>query len=241
MSPTESTPGGRGDEHASGRADALTRRRLLGVVGGVGAAFVMAGCRRPPTKPPTTTSTGPGGACRLTPEQTEGPFYVKTDLVRSDITDGQAGTPLRLDLLVEDATCAALPDATVDIWHADAKGNYSDVGANAGKTTFMRGTQVSGPDGRVVFRTVYPGWYAGRATHIHVKVHTGGRVVHTGQLYFDEALNDAVYRTPLYSGRTGKRTTNAADGIYRVGGAQSMLAVTPDGDGYVGAITLVVA
>ena len=47
--------------------------------------------------------------------------------------------------------------------------------------------------GRRPFKTLYPGWYQGRAVHIHVKVHVGGNVVHTGQLFFPEALTDVVY------------------------------------------------
>jgi hypothetical protein len=218
------------------------RRRLLGALGAGAAALAVAGCTRPPGGGGTTTTTTPGGggACVLTPEQTEGPYYLDNDLVRSNIVDGHPGTPLRLELLVEDPSCAPRPGAAVDIWHCDAAGVYSGFGAGASNRNFLRGTQVAGADGKVVFETIYPGWYVGRATHIHVKVHVGGREIHTGQLYFDEALNDAVYRSAPYA-KAGTRVRNSGDGIYRVGGAQSMLALTPAGAGYTGSKTLVVS
>jgi protocatechuate 3,4-dioxygenase beta subunit len=175
----------------------------------------------------------------LTPEQTEGPYYLDNDLVRSNIVDGHPGTPLRLELLVQDARCAARPGAAVDIWHCDAAGVYSGFGAGAADRNFLRGTQVADATGKVVFETIYPGWYVGRATHIHVKVHNGGREIHTGQLYFDEALNDAVYRSAPYL-KAGTRVRNTSDFIYRNGGAQSTLALAPAGAGYTATKALVV-
>jgi hypothetical protein len=78
----------------------------------------------------------------------------------------------------------------------------------------------------------------GRATHIHLKVHVGGSVVHTGQLFFDEQTNDAVYAQAPYNGRTGERTMNEQDGIYSSGGAQSMPQLLGKGEGFRGTITL---
>jgi protocatechuate 3,4-dioxygenase beta subunit len=220
--------------------DALNRRQVLGLGGLGAAALVIAGCR--PGRPGTTTTTVPGGggSCVLTPKQTEGPYYLDDDLVRSDIVEGHAGAPLRLELVVENARCAPLAGAAVDIWHADAAGAYSGFGTAAASRTFLRGTQLTDNTGKVAFQTIYPGWYVGRAVHIHVKVHTGGREVHTGQLYFDEALNDAVFRTAPYNSRTGARTRNAADMIYYNGGAASMVAVAGTPAGYTGTKTLVV-
>jgi protocatechuate 3,4-dioxygenase beta subunit len=218
--------------------DAMSRRTLLGAVG-AGAALLAAGCSNP-GRPPTTTTPG-GGACRLTPEQTEGPYYIDDSLVRRNITDGRPGTPLTLTLTVQDPSCQPRPGAAVDIWHCDAVGAYSGFGAGAGSRTFLRGTQVAGADGVVTFETIYPGWYVGRATHIHVKVHTGGREIHTGQLYFDEAVNNAVYRTAPYTSHVGTRTMNAWDVIYLGGGAQSMVQLAQAGTGYTGTKTLVVS
>ena len=186
-----------------------------------------------------TGGTGDGVACVLSPEMTEGPYYIDGEAVRRDVTEGKPGVPLTLDLAVADATsCSAIPDAAVEIWHADAGGNYSGFNATADNTTFLRGVQIADADGNVRFDTLYPGWYEGRATHIHLMVHVGGNVVHTGQLFFDEQINDAVYARSPYSEHTGTRMTNEQDGIYANGGAQSMLQLTEEGDGYRGAITL---
>src|SRR5262249_19551701 len=95
--------------------------------------------------------------------------------------------------------------------------------------------------GACTFQTIYPGWYTGRTVHIHVKVHVGGAVVHTGQLYFPDSLSDTLYRTTApYRARAARRDTwNATDAIYQDGGAQSMLTLTRTAKGgYAAAITL---
>jgi protocatechuate 3,4-dioxygenase beta subunit len=186
------------------------------------------------------TAAAATGSCVLSPEMTEGPYYVAGEPTRRDVTEGKAGTPLALKLTVVDTTCAPIKDATVEIWHADAAGDYSAFGNGASSRTFLRGQQVSAADGVVSFDTIHPGWYQGRATHIHLKVHRGGNTVHTGQLFFDEAVNDAVYATSAYAGHSGSRTRNATDGIYRNGGSSSMLALVKSGSGYAGSITLMV-
>jgi protocatechuate 3,4-dioxygenase beta subunit len=99
---------------------------------------------------------------------------------------------------------------------------------------------MSDAAGRVTFQTIYPGWYMGRTVHIHVKVHVNGNAVHTGQLYFDDALSDTVFSQPPYSAHPGRDTTNATDSIYAQGGPQSTLALTPSGNGYAGEMALVV-
>lgn len=184
-------------------------------------------------------SVSAAGTCVLTPEQLQGPFYVAGEPSRSDVTEGRAGVPLRLRLRVRDAvTCRRIRDATVEIWHTDAAGDYSAV--NGASTTFMRGQQTTDGAGRARFTTIYPGWYPGRTTHIHVKVHVGGTVVHTGQLYFEDAISDAVYRADLYAARGPRDTTNAEDGIFAGGGAESMLALRRRRGGYLAKIILVV-
>ncbi len=229
-------------------APGVTRRRMLTWIGAAGAAIVAAACGRGSTSAASRTvsagatatgASGDGVACVLSPEMTEGPFYIDGEAVRRDVTEGKPGVPLRLELNVADAsTCSPIPDAAVEIWHADAGGNYSGFNATADNTTFLRGVQIADADGNVTFDTVYPGWYEGRATHIHLMVHVGGDVVHTGQLFFDERINDTVYTRSPYRDRSGTRMTNDGDGIYASGGAQSMLQLTEAGDGYRGAITL---
>jgi protocatechuate 3,4-dioxygenase beta subunit len=115
------------------------------------------------------------------------------------------------------------------VWGPPAAGGGGWGGGGGGgppdDTTFLRGHQTTNRRGRVSFDTIYPGWYPGRAPHIHVKVYVGGAVVHTGQLYFGEAATSAVYRKEPYAARGPADTTNATDGIYGSGGRQSTLTL----------------
>lgn len=244
---------------------AIGRRRLLGLAGAAGLALVAAACggsstdgtagrtRPAPTGAPGTSGPTPttGAAavadCVLMPEMTEGPYYLTGEPERRDVTEGTPGDPLQLRLTVVDvASCRPIPGAVVEIWHADAQGAYSGFGAGASSRTFLRGSQPTGADGVAVFDTVYPGWYPGRTVHIHVKVRPdrSSRTVHTGQLFFDDTDTDAVMTHGAYA-RSGSRTRNAQDGIYRGGGAQSTLTITSTGTGdgtrHVGTIALGIA
>jgi protocatechuate 3,4-dioxygenase beta subunit len=178
-------------------------------------------------------------ACVLTPELTEGPYYIAGEKVRRDIREGHPGTLLTLNLRVLNAsTCAPIKNAAVDIWHADAAGNYSGFGSDSSSRTFMRGIQRTDATGLAKFLTVYPGWYQGRTVHIHVKVHVGGSVVHTGQLFFPDTMTDAVYKKAPYSSRPNRSTRNAQDSIFINGGKYGMLKVVKSGAGYVGSIAM---
>ncbi|MFL6038369.1 MAG: intradiol ring-cleavage dioxygenase [Gaiellaceae bacterium] len=179
-------------------------------------------------------------SCVLTPEQTDGPYYIAGEKLRRNITDGRPGAPLVLRTFVVDAsTCKPIRNAAVDIWHADAAGIYSGFGAGASNRTFMRGIQRTNAKGLAEFRTVYPGWYQGRTVHIHVKVHVGGNVAHTGQLYFSDALTGRVYVRAPYSARPNRTTRNADDMIYRNGGRRSLVTVKKNSAGvYVATITM---
>ena len=179
-------------------------------------------------------------SCVLTPEQTEGPYYISGEKLRRNITEGRPGAAMVLRAFVVDASrCRPIKNAAVDIWHADASGVYSGFGQGAGNRTFMRGIQRTNAKGLALFRTVYPGWYQGRTVHIHVKLHLGGNVVHTGQLYFPDATTDAVYKQAPYSSRPNRDVRNADDAIYRNGGRKSLLSVRKNGAGvYVATITM---
>src|SRR5439155_12805043 len=212
----------------------LTRRSILRLAG-VAAASLGAGAwnaRAAESGGPAAVESG-AVTCVLTPELTEGPYYIANEKLRRNITDGHPGTPLVLQLAVVNAsTCRPISGATVDIWHADAAGNYSGFGAGSASRTFMRGVQKTDARGIATFRTVYPGWYQGRSVHIHVKVHVRGRVVHTGQLFFPDRLTDAVYRRSPYATRPNRDVRNPADAIYRNGGKRSLLSLQRSGAGY---------
>jgi protocatechuate 3,4-dioxygenase beta subunit len=186
------------------------------------------------------------GACVLSPAMTEGPFFVEEEPNRSDITAGRDGVPLLIQVSVVAARrdCAPLEGVRVDIWHADARGEYSDVGAARGQR-FLRGYQVSDASGTVTFRTIYPGWYPGRAIHIHVKARKNGATYHfrelTTQFFFDEAVSEAVVAQPPYDAHGTRFPRNARDGIFRGGrGGALLVDVTPavGARGYVGKATL---
>jgi protocatechuate 3,4-dioxygenase beta subunit len=178
-------------------------------------------------------------ACVLTPEQTEGPYYIAGEKLHRDITEGKPGVPLLLRLKVVDAsTCRPIKGAAVDIWHADTLGVYSGFGAGARSRTFMRGVRRTDRNGLARFRTVYPGWYQGRTVHIHVKVHVAGNVVHTGQLYFSDRITDRVFRRKPFSRRPSRSTRNANDFVFAQGGKRSLLSLRRVGSAYVGGITM---
>jgi protocatechuate 3,4-dioxygenase beta subunit len=222
--------------------DPITRRKSLVTLGGALGTALAGGAWRA-VGAGGATGSGPaavaGGAvkCVLAPELTEGPYYIAGEKVRRNITEGRPGIALALHLTVLDASsCSAIKGAAVDVWHCDALGNYS--GLNGSGTTFMRGIQRTNAHGLAVFHSVYPGWYTGRTVHIHVKVHVGGSVVHTGQLFFHDSLTDRVYKRSPYNTRGSRDTRNAQDSIYRNGGKKGLLSVHKHGSGYVGSIAM---
>jgi protocatechuate 3,4-dioxygenase beta subunit len=213
------------------------------------------------------------GTCRVTPEEMEGPYWFDVDSVRRDIREDREGTPLRLGLRVQDASCAPISDAVVEIWHCDALGSYSGfeaasdaantpqgvrggagAGAQAGlggmggagggganrtdDETYLRGAQVTDANGVVEFLTVYPGWYTGRAVHVHLKVHLGTTTALTTQLYFPDDVNDRAHSVAPYATHTGSRTTNDADMIHH---PDNVAAVAETTDGWAAALTIALA
>ena len=159
------------------------------------------------------------GTCLVLPALTQGPFPTIDQIERRDITEGHAGLPLRVGVQVVDESCVPIPGATVEIWHCDIDGDYSayadgytDDDDGEG-TTFLRGSQVANADGIVEFQTVYPGWYAGRAVHIHAKVHIDDATVLTTQFLFEDALNSEVMATDPYAPFGEPNTTNEQDGV----------------------------
>ena len=204
-----------GDENAE-HPHAVAARSVRGAFGTRGEC--LTGAAR---AAPLADAGGLRDVCFLTPQSIEGPFYLDPRLVRAEIAEGRAGVPLRVDLRVIDgATCKPSERARVDIWHADAKGIYSGYKGQGDKQdlstvgqTFLRGTQFTDSKGAVSFKTIYPGWYEGRATHIHFKVLLKDRNVLTGQMYFPDAVNEFIYANiPAYADRLKPRAVvNAND------------------------------
>jgi protocatechuate 3,4-dioxygenase beta subunit len=199
-----------------------------------------------------TTTPASALSCIVSPEMTEGPYFVDEMLNRSDIrsdpSDGSTreGVPVRLTVnvsQVNEVACTPIAGAQVDIWHCDAVGVYSDVaGSESDGQKFLRGYQVTDESGNVEFTTIYPGWYMGRAVHIHVKVRTDPEAQQgyefTSQFFFDDALSEQVYANAAYGGRGSPDTPNSADGIYQGGGQEMTLALTAEGGGYAGTFNI---
>jgi protocatechuate 3,4-dioxygenase beta subunit len=181
------------------------------------------------------------GVCRLSPEQTAGPFYLEDALLRQDISDGKLGIPLKLRLeVLRLEGCQPLGDAAVEVWHCDARGAYSGVGDDKA-SRFLRGVQITDAAGLAEFRSILPGFYPGRTNHVHLRVHLGKEDIHTGQLYFPEAIiRPAMSREPYL--RPGEEWTSLEqDYIYRhQQGKQSIAELLEDGEGFVARLTLVV-
>ncbi len=186
--------------------------------------------------------------CVVRPEQTEGPYFVDEKLNRSDIRvdpsdkSVKTGVPLRLEFQVSriaGAACTPLSGALVDVWHCDAAGVYSDVRDgrfdSRGKK-FLRGYQQTNANGNAEFLTVYPGWYEGRAVHIHFKIRSaaqGARAQEfTSQLYFDESVNNEIFKQAPYNAKRGRRVMNDADFLFRRGGKELLVTPVKSTDGY---------
>jgi protocatechuate 3,4-dioxygenase beta subunit len=226
----------------------LTRRDSLLKLGGIAAVALggAAGIEALDAKDAAGAGAGPAAvsaglvSCVLTPEMTEGPFYLDGDKVRRDVREGRPGVALLLRTTVLDvSSCKPIKGAAVDIWHCDAGGTYSGFAQEGTEgRTFLRGIQRTDKNGLATFATVYPGWYSGRTVHIHVRVYLGGSVVHTGQLFFPDTLTDGVYKRVPYNRRPARETRNATDSIFRNGGSKSMLRVAKSGSGYAAWITM---
>jgi protocatechuate 3,4-dioxygenase beta subunit len=224
------------------RRDAL---KVLGMAGVAMAGGFVTGLSRA-----GNAGTGSGqvnngvSSCITRPEVTEGPYYLPVDLNRPDIRSDPAtgavkdGALLTLIFRVSHSVkgaCTPLQGAKVEIWHCDARGVYSGVSDpwfNTVGQNFLRGYQITDAKGEAGFLTIYPGWYAGRAVHIHFKVRqdaSPGSSVFTSQLFFDDSLSDRVHLKEPYVSRGRRNTLNSTDMIYR---KELLLSVDQSGDGY---------
>jgi protocatechuate 3,4-dioxygenase beta subunit len=215
----------------------LTRRQALAALGG---SALLAGV-------PLRLNAQALPACIATPAQMEGPFFTDARLNRADIRSDPAdksvkdGVPLAVTLRISSVTptgCVPLAGAMVDVWHCDAAGAYSDADRTTAGKRFLRGYQMTDGGGAARFTTIYPGWYPGRAVHIHFKV----RVVagpalgqeFTSQIYFDDAVSDRVFTRRPYSARGKRDVRNQDDGLFRRGGTRLLVPLTEARGGYAG-------
>ena len=163
---------------------------------------------------------------------------------RQDVTEGKSGLPVTLALTVVNtrSNCSPVGNAAVEIWQCDAEGHYSEYsqpGYNGGSETFLRGLQTTDANGKASFRTIYPGWYAGRATHIHVEVFVNRASVKTTQIAFPENVSRQVYATGVYASHGQNSTTNASDNVFSDGTSYEIAALSGDtASGYTASLTI---
>ena len=206
-----------------------------------------------------TRAAAASGTCTLTATETDGPYplyaiLTNSILTREDITEGKTGVPLTLTITLQDLSngCAPISGAGIYIWHCDKDGIYSGyaTSTNAGSTstTFLRGVQVTDSNGQVTFTTIYPGWYAGRITHIHAQIYlndslVSGTAIATTQLAFPIDITTAVYDSSLYTkGQNTSVTSFSADNVFSDGTSTEMLSLTGDtASGYAATMTISIA
>jgi len=266
----------RKNEPTGAAASVVTSRRgALGALGGLGALTLWAcGGNDGDAATAASTSSSVDAAsdsgleqilaisttvCTVVAEEVEGPYPLRailsnTAMVRSDMTESKTGVPLtmRIKLVDVNNACAPIVGASVYIWHCDKDGLYSgyDASNNAGQAglTYLRAVQVSDSTGRVTFKTIFPGWYAGRITHIHAMVFLAGSsladsstAMATTQFAFPAAVTTAVYNRTLYSakGQNTSVTSFSADNIFSDGTGTELLTMSGSvSAGYLGAILL---
>ncbi|MEZ0610977.1 intradiol ring-cleavage dioxygenase [Fibrella sp. WM1] len=217
------------------------KRGFGSLIGLAAVAPAIVACKDTSSVDPVTTTTGSstsGGStngssasnCTVTPSETEGPFPTKlpANFVRKDIRDGRTGIVTTMNITVKNtnASCAALAGALVDVWHCDKDGYYSEYGGtgmqsvNFQSVDFLRGRQTTDANGLVSFTTIFPGWYSGRAPHVHVHIYNAsGKSLLVTQIAFPYDVTNTVYTTASSQGYTkgAQDTLNERDNVFSDG------------------------
>jgi protocatechuate 3,4-dioxygenase beta subunit len=224
---------------------------MLFLTGSAAASFVIGGYVRGQSifKTPTPLKAAAMTlSCVARPQQTEGPYFLDEKINRSDIridlsdNSVKKGVPLHLVFLIsqmEGNTCTPLEGASVDLWQCDALGAYSDLQDINGLydtrgQKFLRGYQVTDTSGKAEFMTIYPGWYPGRAVHIHFKIRTEPGYEFTSQLYFDDSITDQVHAQAPYATKGQRTLRNEEDSVFQRGGKDLILQLAKEATGYRG-------
>lgn len=179
----------------------------------------------------TASTTTSSSACVTAPTEEEGPFpypsgEINDPLDRSDVTGGQTGVALQINFVVVNTNdnCNAVENVRVDIWSCNANGYYSGydnqsgglsgVSTSYGGETWLRGYQLSDSAGAVTFSTIYPGWYSGRATHVHAEIYINGVLKKTTQFAFPESVSNLVHVSTYYKAHGVNTTSNSSDHVF---------------------------
>ena len=201
-------------------------------IGAASVPMILSACKKSTddTGSGSGSGSGTGGStCTAAPTETEGPFptHTPSSYVRSDIRDDRTGVPLTVKITIQNTnnSCAVLSGAIVDIWHCDKDGYYSEYGGTGMQSVdftavhFLRGRQTTDANGLVTFTSIFPGWYSGRATHIHVHIYNAaGTSLKVTQIAFPEGSSSGVVLVNTtasgYTKGMSGYTYNASDNIF---------------------------
>lgn len=230
------------------------------LIGATSVPLILEACKKDVASSGSSSGSGSGsssGSCIVTPAEEEGPYpypggEITNPLARVDVTGGQTGIPLALTLKIVNTnnSCAVVSGARVDIWHCNKDGYYSGYSGQPGTLgtqsyvgqTWLRGYQTTDANGLVQFTTIYPGWYAGRATHIHLEIFISNTLKKQAQMAFSEVISDAVHVTSLYSAHGINTTRNAADSVFGNSATdlanETLVIAGSTSAGYTGAYTI---
>lgn len=200
----------------------------------------------PPANP---FSGGAGSVCSLTEDLTLGPCYFSLDHYRQDISDGEKGVPTIFAIQALDRNCNPVPGVIVDLWHTNAEGFYSADNTQSSSTEVFlreycannnqramnsrwhRGAQVTDADGVAYFKSCFPGWYAGRTNHIHLRFVNNGNVSLDTQLAFPDALCNEIHSGhEEYIGRV-QDTTGTRDSVFGSAYSNFVMDIARNEDG----------
>lgn len=219
------------------------------MIGAVSTSVLVEACKKDSTVTTSSTSgttsssgsssgsSSSSGTCSVIETETEGPYptHSPASYVRSDITSDRTGYKMTVNITVNNSnnSCNALSGALVDIWHCDAEGNYSEYGGSGSQSTnytsvhFLRGRQTTDANGLVSFTSIFPGWYTGRATHIHVHIYnSAGTSLKVTQIAFPEGTGTALATVAGYSKGMSGYTYNATDGVFSDGYTLELATIT---------------
>lgn len=226
------------------------RNSILGIASLATATKILESCSKSDNE--ETGSEATDGSCTVSPAETKGPFPIKTpsQLVLENIKSDRIGVALLINLTIENKSndCAPLEGVLVDIWHCDKDGNYSEYGGTSMQQTnyttvhFLRGRQTSDVNGNVSFISIFPGWYQGRAPHIHVEVlSASGSSLLVTQIAFPENVASEVYSSTNYAAHGQADTSNTRDNVFSDSLSDELATLTGNlTDGYILSKTIIV-
>ncbi|AXB56527.1 dioxygenase family protein [Flavobacterium fluviale] len=219
------------------------RNGILGIASLATASTLLESCSKSDHDKTNTGNSG-DGSCTVSPSETKGPFPIKTpsQLVLENIKSDRVGIALLINLKIENKNnnCEPLSGILVDVWHCDKDGNYSEYGGTSMQQTdytsvhFLRGRQTSDTNGNVSFISIYPGWYQGRAPHIHVEVlSSSGSSLLVTQIAFPETISSQVYSSTNYAAHGQADTANTKDNVFADSLSDELAVITGNlTDGY---------